>query len=98
MPLPQQLLDAYHASMGDTFNGLPKMPKFIAEARVTHLQEELGSLVEGEEHYAERAATLNREIEETQEILATQNYSESDQEIAYWETYRQGLKTFVQTI
>lgn len=94
----QQLLDAYHASMGENFAGLPKMPRTIAESRVVMLQEELDSLSESDERYAERVSTLTGEIAETQEILDTQNYSETAEDIAYWETYRQGLRTFIQNL
>lgn len=90
--VPQDILDAYHNSLGDSFNGLPKMPKEIAEVRVVSLQEEL-STVDPED--TARVANLNREITETQEILDTQNYSETAEDIAYWETYKQGLRNYI---
>ena len=88
---PEDILDAYHASMGDAFNGLPKMPKEIAELRVGQLQEELAATED-----ADRISVLNREIAETQEILATQNYSETPEEIEYWNTYGTGLREFIE--
>ena len=90
--VPQEILDAYHASLGESFTGLPKMPKEIAEVRVVRLQEELAS-VDPED--ANRIANLNREIAETQQILDAQNYSETAEDIAYWETYRQGLRNYI---
>lgn len=95
MSLPQQLLDAYHASLGSDFNGLPKMPRNIAEPRLIHLQAELDELTESHPDYENFSAKLQSEIAETQAIVDNQEYTEDETEIAYWETYRAGLRQFL---
>lgn len=91
----QKIVDAYHASMGENFKGLPKMPKAIAEVRVEQLQEELVSVDPSE---TDRIAVLNSEIAETEEIMATQNYSETPEDVEYWNTYRAGLREFISNL
>jgi hypothetical protein len=89
------IVEEYNTSLGGNYNGQPKMPKAIAEERVLRLQEELTELTPETENYQQRADTLNREIQETQDILNNQTYTEDAAEIEYWSTYNQGLHQFI---
>lgn len=88
-------LEQFHASLGDAFTGVPKMPKDQALLRPAQLQEELDALDAGDAENEAFIATLTREIAEAQAVVDTADYTEDEAQIAYYHTYNAALKTWV---
>jgi hypothetical protein len=88
-------LEQFHASLGDVFTGVPKMPKDQALLRPAQLQEELDALDAGNVENETFIATLTREIAEAQAVVDAADYTEDDAEIAYYHSYNLALKTWV---
>lgn len=86
-------LEQFHASLGDAFTGVPKMPKDQALLRPAQLQEELDAQDPANEAFI---ATLTREIAEAQAVVDTADYTEDEAEIAYYSWYNDALKTYVE--
>ena len=89
-------LEQFHASLGDAFTGVPKMPMDIALLRPAQLQAELDALDAGDAENEEFIAKLNREIGEAQAVVDTADYTEDAAEIAYYTMYQTALKTWVE--
>jgi hypothetical protein len=91
-----EILELFHASLGDAFTGVPKMPKDHALQRPAQLQAELDSLDAGDAENELRITTLTREIGEAQAVVDTADYTEDAAEIAYYTMYQTALKTWVE--
>ena len=88
-------LEQFHASLGDAFTGVPKMPKDRALLRPEQLQAQLDALDAGDAENEEFIAKLNREIGEAQAVVDAADYTEDAAEIAYYATYNAALKNWV---
>jgi hypothetical protein len=91
-----EILELFHASLGDAFTGVPKMPKDHALQRPAHLQTELDALNPDNPANESRIATLTREIGEAQAVVDTADYTEDAAEIAYYTMYQTALKDWVE--
>ena len=88
-------LDTFHATLGNAFTGVPKMPKDAALLRPAQLQAELDTLDSQDPTNEEFIATLTREIGEAQAVVDTADYTEDAEEIAYYHTYQEALRDYV---
>jgi len=90
-----QLLEDFHASLGDAFTGLPTQPKEHALNRPSQLQSQLDGLDAEDPDNAEFITKLNREIAEANTVVEDENYSEIESDITYYQFYQFKLREFI---
>lgn len=90
------LLEQFHTSLGDAFTGLPIQPKNLALQRPAQLQYQLDALDAEDPANADFIAHLTREIDDANAVIAAENYTESEDQIAYYGFYNLKLKEFIE--
>jgi hypothetical protein len=90
------LLENFHASLGDAFTGLPLQPKGLALQRPSQLQNQLDALDAEDPANADFIAHLTREIDDANAVIAAENYTELEDQIAYFGFYNLKLKEFIE--
>jgi hypothetical protein len=90
------LLENFHASLGDAFTGLPIQPKSLALQRPSQLQNQLDALDAEDPANADFIAHLTREIDDANAVIAAENYTEVEDQMAYYGFYNLKLKEFIE--
>lgn len=90
-----QLLEDFHASLGDAFTGLPTQPKQMALDRPSQLQSQLDGLDAENPDNVEFIAKLNREIAEANTVVEDENYSILENDVSYFYFYQSKLREFI---